>query len=118
MTSDTKEPWCMDKAGQMKAEKWSYEQIAEIFGISGSTVRRRMRVAQSGVSFTESLTAKHMKRFSVDIDRDTFAQINALAEIWGQSRMDVFRILVDWGLETAGQDDLCRRAIEKAAIDG
>jgi AraC-like DNA-binding protein len=107
----------MDKAERLRAEKWSYEQIAEVFGTSGSTVRRRMKMAQSGVTFTESLTAKHMKRFSVDIDRDTLAQINALSEVWEQSRMDVFRILVDWGLETASQDAHCRRAIEKAAID-
>lgn len=118
MTSAVKKLWSPETARQMRDAGATYTQIAEFFGTSDTTARRRIRIAETGVDFREAMTAKHMKRLNVDVDRDTLAQLGALAEVWGESRAEVFRIILDWGLETASQDAHCRRAIEKAAIDG
>lgn len=89
----------------------SYNRVAHAIGVSDDTVGRIIR----NESKQEVIQKRCSKRMQCDIDLETHAQLTALSKHWQLSRPEVFRILLDWGIEALDgeEKDLC----EKAAAD-
>lgn len=89
----------------------SYNKVGQALNLSDDTVGRVIR----NESKQAVIQKRCMKRMQCDIDLETHAQLTALSEHWQLSRPEVFRILLDWGIEALDgeEKDLC----EKAAAD-
>jgi len=83
-------------------------EIARLVGVNESTVRY---VLSGGK--THDLRRRCLRNLSIAFDTETIDQMDALCALWGESRSEVVRILVDWGLEAL--DGREAKAVKEAA---
>lgn len=96
---------------QLVAAGLSYNEVGKKLGISDDTVGRVMR----NESKMQVIEKRCLKRLQADIDVETWEQLTALSEHWELSRPEVFRILLDWGLESLDGPE--KKITQEAAVN-
>lgn len=93
---------------QLSAQNVRRYTIAQELNVNYDTVNRII----NGQNKQQSLAKRAVKRVALDMDFDSFAQVEALANLWDLSRQEVIRILIDWGIEALDgeEKDLCEKA--------
>jgi len=116
-----------DELIRLRKKGYSHHEIGQLMGVGRSTVGECLaRIGDpmkgkrcAGGTMKEKLNARFLKRITCDFDQETLHQIAALEKIWGLPKAEIFRILVDWGLEALdGEEEKAVKEAARAIRDG